>query len=196
MSAKIKPSFTVKGKHYEFYYSKAMQCEWQRMTDEKKNDKEYQRNVVEYSRLKSKYEKINELYTKAFDAFLENPTDKALREAYETLDAENKKSLHEFSDFGLEHPDMDEYKSGIDTLEQLVLYALQEQYKLSADEAKDVWCGYVEENGEISATKWLACFGNALFGMDDDDENPFVKAQMTKIEQAENRRIGMNKVNK
>lgn len=197
MSARIKPSFTVDGKRYEFFYSKSMQCEYQRRVDEKKQDKQYQAEVAEYTRLQDVYEKVHAKYAATMDAYLDNPTDKDLKTAYNELKAIDKEAFDEFNAFAAEHPNADGRDFVMDALEKLILYALQEQYKLSADEAKNVWCNYVTENGETSAMLWLSCMGNAFFtDVDEDTENPFVAAQMAKIEQSNNRRIGLMKVKK
>ncbi|MCM1440078.1 MAG: hypothetical protein NC131_12880 [Roseburia sp.] len=197
MSAKIKPSFTVDGKHYEFYYSKAMQCEYQRMGDEKKQDKQYQAEVAEYTRLQDMYEKIHTKYAAAMDAYLDNPTDKDLKTVYNELKAIDKEAFDEFNAFAAEHPSADGRDFVMDALEKLVLYALQEQHKLSADEAKNIWSRYVRDNTETGAMLWLSCMGNAFFtDVDENEENPFITAQMAKIEQSNNRRIGLTKIKK
>lgn len=197
MSAKIKPSFTVNGKRYEFYYSKAMQVEYQRMVDEKKKDKEYQQSVAEYTRLQQKYERIHEAYIKAENEFFQDPANEKLQETYDRLERLEKRAFDEFNEYAATHADGDGREFVMYCLGKLVLYALQEQHGLDENKATEVWNEYVAEAGEVGSMLFLSCVGAAFFtDTSENIENPFIQAQMAKIEAENNRHIGLNKIKK
>ncbi len=197
MSAKIKPSFTADGKRYELIYTRALQCEYQRMTDEKKQDNEYRKNVTEHIRLQSKFERLQKAYLEAEYELTKDASNKKLQENYSCLEQMANKALDELNAFDAEHDCRDGDKDTIDFLEKLVVLALEEQHKLSTKDAEAVWCKYVEENGEMGAMVFLGTLGSAWFtNTNEDEDNPFIKAQMERVEAANNRRIGLQKINK
>lgn len=197
MSKKIKPSFSVDGKTYELIYTRALQCEYQRMTDEKKQDTAYQDEIAEYTRLQSVYETIHAEFIKSQTAYLSNPLDKETKEVYKELKDADKEAFGEFNGYASAHPNGDGSKFVLDCLEKLVISALVEQHSLSGKGAEAVWCKYVEENGETGAMLFLSCVGAAWFTDTSEDEcNPFIQAQMKRIDATNNRRIGLNKIGK
>ena len=197
MSTKIKPSFTADGKRYELIYTRALQCEYQRMTDEKKQDSAYQDEIAEYTRLQSVYEAVHEQFLKAQDAYFASPLDKEAKATYKEFKEADKEAFSEFNAFASAHPNGDGSKFVLDCLEQLVISALIEQHKLSDDDATAVWCKYVEENGQVGAMLFLSTLGSAWFtDTSEDEDNLFIKAQMERVEAANNRRIGLNKIRK
>lgn len=197
MSAKIKPSFKVDGKTYELTYTRALQCEYQRMTDEKKQDGAYQDEIAEYTRLQSVYEAVHEQFLKAQDAYFSTPLDKEAKATYKEFKEADKEAFTEFNGYASAHQNGDGSKFVLDCLEQLVVSALVEQYELNEDDAKAIWCKYVTENGQVGAMLFLSTLGSAWFtDTSEDEDNLFIKAQMARVEAANNRRIGLNKINK
>ena len=197
MSATNKPSFKVDGKTYELEYTRALQREYKRMTDEKKQDKEYQRNIAEYYLLQSQYEKIHAQYEKAAEEFFADVLNEDKERAYNKLAELNKAAFDKFNTFASEHNDGDGTPFTIDCLERLVILALKEQYNLSTKDAEAVWCKYVTKNGEKDAILFLSFVGSAWFtDTNNGKDSPFVKSKMAKVEAASNRRIGLQKINK
>lgn len=197
MSAKIKPSFTADGKRYELIYTRALQCEYQRMTDEKKQDSAYQDEIAEYTRLQSVYEAVHEQFLKAQDAYFATPLDKEAKATYKEFKEADKEAFGEFSSYASAHPNGDGSKFVLDCLEKLVIFALEEQHGLDNENATAVWCKYVEEIGQVGAMLFLSTLASAWFtDTSEDEDNPFIKAQMAKVEATNNRRIGLRKINK
>lgn len=197
MSKKIKPSFTVDGKTYELTYTRATQCEYQRMTDEKKQDGAYQDEIAEYTRLQSVYEAVHEQFLNAQEAYFASPLDKDAKATYKELKEADKEAFGEFNSYASAHPNGDGRQFILDCLEKLVIYTLAEQHNLSDKDAEAVWCKYVEENGETGAMLFLSCVGAVWFtDTSEDEDNPFIKAQMARVEAANNRQIGLRKINK
>lgn len=197
MSKKTKPSFKVDGKTYELEYTRTLQREYKRMTDEKKQDKEYQRNIAEYYLLQSQYEQIQAQYEKASEEFFADILDEGKERAYNKLAELNKAAFDKFNAFASEHNDGDGTPFTIDCLERLVILALKEQHNLSTKDAESVWCKYVTQNGQTGAILFLSVVGSAWFtDTNNGNDRPFVKAQIEKIEAANNRKIGLRKINK
>lgn len=65
-------------------------------------------------------------------------------------------------------------KAMIDVLEKLVISALKEQYSFSEDEARAVWCKFVDENGNNYASEWLYAMQTELFAEEEEDEKSFL----------------------
>lgn len=197
MSAKNKPSFKVDGKTYELEYTRTLQREYKRMTDEKKQDKKYQRNIAEYYLLQSQYEQIHAQYEKASEEFFADVLDEEKERAYNKLAELNKAAFDKFNAFASEHNDGDGTPFTIDCLERLVILALKEQHNLSTKDAEAVWCKYVTKNGQTGAILFLSVVGSAWFtDTNKGNDSPFVKTQIEKIEAANNRKIGLRKINK
>lgn len=196
MSATNKPSFKVDGKTYELEYTRALQREYKRMTDEKKQDGAYQDEIAEYTRLQSVYEAVHEQFLKAQDAYFATPLDKDAKAIYKEFKQSDKEAFGEFNGYASAHPNGDGSKFVLDCLKKLVIYALAEQHNLSEKDAEAVWCKYVEENGETGAMLFLSCVGAAWFTDTSEDDDPFIQAQIKRIDTENNRRIGLNKINR
>lgn len=194
--SRLKPSFNVNGKNYEFIFTRYLQLEYQKMADEKKHDSQYQKEIAEYTRLQEEFETLQKRYSTARSEFLDNPLDSDKKAVYNAIKEVYEQSYKEFVEYTSTHNAPNEAdKYVIDMLERLVLLALEEQYKLSSEEAEKVWCSFVDENGQNTATEFLAYLGKVwLTDIDEDTENPFIKAMRTKAEQADNRKAGLKKI--
>lgn len=177
MSERIVPSFTVDGKEYKIIFTRTLQAEYQRMTNEKKKDKEYQKRVVEYARLQSEFEEINNKYQIAKRAALDDPTNKELREKYLALKDYYMDAYNAFKNYNLENDGADDAQEfTLYLIGQLVLKALETQYNMSRKEAESVWDKYYAEHGETGTIEWLAYCGEVFFtGVEDDPKENFIK---------------------
>lgn len=198
MSEKIKPSFEVNGKTYELYFSKSLRLEYQKRSDEKKNDSQYQMEVAEYQRLQDQLETIQEKYKQAETEYLDNITNEDKEKVYNKFCELYERKHKELAEYATEHKSViNADKFTVDLLEQIVLLGLQEQHKLSSEEAEQVWCSYVDEKGYIESLEFLARLGTLwLVGIDEDTNDPFLSAMRKKAEQAEKRRAGLSKIKK
>lgn len=198
MSQRIKPSFKVDGKNYEFIFTRHLQLEYQKMADEKKNDSQYQKEIAEYTALQEEFETVQKHYSKAREEWLANPTDKDKKTIKDELKIAYDEARKEFVEYTATHKaptEADEYV--LYMLGKLTLLALQEQYKLSEKEAEDVWNKFVGESGQQGSMEWLAYLGKVwLTDIDEDTENPFIKQMREKATQADNRKAGLNKIKK
>lgn len=198
MSQKIKPSFKVDGKNYEFIFTRHLQLEYQKMADEKKNDSQYQKEIAEYTRLQEEFETLQKRYSKAREEFLDNPIDETKKAVYSAIKEVYEGVYKEFVEYTATHKaptEADEYV--LYMLGKLTLLALQEQYKLSEKEAEEVWNKFVGESGQQGSMEWLAYLGKVwLTDIDEETENPFIQQMRKKAEQADNRKAGLNKIKK
>jgi hypothetical protein len=83
------------------------------------------------------------------------------------------------------------YENGV----KVLIFALVEQCKVDEETANKVWGKFVEHFGESVAKDWISAMVSALFG-EEDEENPFIKAQQAKMEQRYNQRKGLSRVKK
>lgn len=197
MSEKIKPSFTVDGKKYEFVYNRAVQVEHQRLTNDKKQDEAYQRDIGVYTRLKNEYESIHEAYLNSKSAWVADPRNEDKKADYLALKEADKEAFDEFNEFAATHKGEDEtYEYSFYVLGKLVLLSLQTRYDLDEKQATEIWNKFVEESGQMGSIVWLSAVGDFIGGVDEDDENPTIKAMLRKAETESNRKAGLNKINK
>lgn len=198
MSEKIKPSFKVNGKNYEFIFTRYLQLEYQKMVDEKKRDSKYQQEIAEYKRLQEDIETLKLAYDKARAEWIENPSDKEKLANYNAIKDVYVPIYKEFVEYTSTHDTPNEADAYVlKMLGDLTLLALQEQYKLSEDKALEVWNKFVEDSGQQGSMEWLAYLGKAwLTDIDEEPENPFIKAMREKSLQANNRRAGISKIKK
>lgn len=199
MSAKLKPSFVVDGKTYEFVFNRDMQVEYQKRTEEKRNDSQYQKEMAEFTRLQEEYETLQKRYSTAREAWLDNPLDEDKKAVYLALKEAYEEAFAKFTDYASTHTAPNEADQFVlKMIGDLTLLALQEQYELSAEKALEVWNKFVEETGDNGAKEWLAYAGKIWLVADEEDsENPFIQKMREKaIQQADNRKTGLNKVKK
>lgn len=197
MSEKIKPSFTVDGKKYEFVYNRAVQVEHQRLTNDKKQDEAYQREIGVYTRLKNEYESIHESYLNAKSVWVADPRNEDKKADYLALKEADKEAFDEYNEFAATHKGEDEtYEYSFYVLGKLVLLSLQTRYNLDENQATEIWNKFVEESGQMGSIVWLSAVGDFIGGVDEDDENPTIKAMLCKAETESNRKAGLNKINK
>lgn len=198
MSARIKPSFEVDGKTYEFIFTRALQVKYQEMTDEKRNDSQYQKEMAEFTRLQEDFETLQKRHSAAREAWLDDPLDKDKKAVYEAIKEAYEASYKEFTDYSATHSAPNESdKYVLKMLGDLTLLALEQQYDLSSEKALEVWNKFVEQVGQQGAMEWLAYAGKVWLTVDEEESgNPFIQKMREKAIQADNRRAGLSKVKK
>lgn len=198
MSAKIKPILIADGKEYELTFTRSLQVEYQKMVNEKKQDEEYQRDISEYTRLENEYKEIDARYAQAKADFYDDPLDEDKEKKFNKLKTLCETAFNAFNEFGATHKAADEAQEySLYMLGKIVLLALQEQHGLDSKQAEEVWNKFVEENGQVGSMEFLAYVGKVfLTDVDEDTENPFIKAMREKVIQADNRRAGLQTMKK
>lgn len=195
---KIIPSFEVNGKRYEIRRTRYLTAELDKWNNEiKMTDEEESESVKEQAKLDN-LEKLakrkEELYEKYLETFSQEDEEIYNKScvAYEKLVDELAKSKNVVGK---------QRKKTIDCAEKLIIRALQLDEKgnetCSDEEAKEIWCTFVEEVGKSVAVEFVVYTANYILGGDEEEnENPFLKAQRTKMEKKLEQRKGLSKVQK
>lgn len=195
---KIIPSFEVNGKRYEIKRNRYLTAELDKWNNEiKMTDEEESESVKEQAKLDN-LEKLakrkEELYEKYLETFSQEDEEIYNKScvAYEKLVDELAKNQNVVGK---------QRKKMIDCAEKLIIRALQLDEKgneiRSDEEAKEIWCTFVEEVGKTVAVEFVVYTANYILGGDEEEsENPFLKAQRTKMEKKLEQRRGLSKVQK
>lgn len=196
---KINPYFEVKGKTYEIKRTRYLETEYDRITSSSKLSAEQESLFADYIKLESEYNEIIEKFRNAKDDYFANVLDKEKKEiylAFKELSDDKYKEIKEFNitnpDFSLNNIQKMAYENGV----KLLYVALQEQYSLSEEQAKNVWEDFVEHLGTQVAMEWILLMVQTLFEKDEEDENPFLKQAKAKAIQRMEHRNGLKKIKK
>lgn len=195
--ARINPYFEVEGKKYEIMRTRALECEYNKIREENKISEEDESLFGDYMKMIGDATEIEEKYEQAKTAYFDevlNKEKKAKYLAFKELYDEQHKELRRFA---VEHKDLIKsaqdkaYDNGV----KVLIFGLIEQCKVDGQKAIEVWGKFVEHFGEDTAKEWISAMTSALFG-DEDEENPFIKAQQARMEQRYNQRKGLSRVKK
>lgn len=195
--ARINPYFEAEGKKYEIMRTRALECEYNKIREENKISEEDESLFGDYMKMIGDATEIEEKYEQAKTAYFDevlNKEKKAKYLAFKELYDEHHKELRQFS---VEHKGLIKsaqdkaYDNGV----KVLIFGLVEQCKVDEQKAIEVWGKFVEHFGEDTAKEWISAMTSALFG-DEEEENPFIKAQQARMEQRYNQRKGLSRVKK
>ena len=188
------PFFEVNGTTYEIKRNRYLQAEFDELkSDIEMTDEEqvaYAKELDFDSRLEKLKERKDELYAKYLETF-----DEKDEEMY-------RKALTAYNRLVDEAKDMEsisgkQRKQMIDMGEKLIIKALQINNKgdkiRTEAEAKSIWEGFVEANGQVIAVQFVVYFTNYIIGGDEDIENPFIAQAKAKAEQKASMKQGIAK---
>ena len=194
MSKNNIPFFEVDGKKYEIKRTRYLQAEFDEMrsslemTDEEQVA--YARELDFDSRLEKLKERKDELYAKYLETF-----DEKDEEMYRKANMAYNAMIDEAS--RMESVSGKQRKRTLDLGEALIIKALQidNEGKVirTEKEAKSIWEGFVEENGQVIAVQFVVYFTNYIIGGDEDIENPFIAQAKAKAEQKASMKQGIAK---
>ena len=194
MSKNNIPFFEVDGKKYEIKRTRYLQAEFDEMrstlemTDEEQVA--YARELDFDSRLEKLKERKDELYAKYLETF-----DEKDEEMYRKANMAYNAMIDEAS--RMESVSGKQRKRTLDLGEALIIKALQVDNEgkviRTEKEAKSIWEGFVEENGQVIAVQFVVYFTNYVIGGDEDIENPFIAQAKAKAEQKASMKQGIAK---
>ena len=193
--ARINPYFEVDGKKYEIIRTRALESAYDKIREENKISEENESLFSDYMKMISDTTEIEEKYEVAKNDYFENVLDKEKKAkylAFKELYDEHHKEIRQFSIENkevLSNVERMAYENGVNTL----VFGLCEQHELSQEQAKEVWGKFVAHFGKDVANNWISAMTSALFG-EEDEENPFIKAQQAKMEQRYNQRKGLSRM--
>lgn len=194
MSKKNIPSFEVNGKNYEIKRTRFLQAEFDEMKGGIELTDEEQVAYAKEQEFDARLEKLrvrkDELYAKYLETF-----DEADEAIYLKACAAFDRLIDEAG--RMESVSGKQRKRMIDMGERLIIKALQIDKDgktiRTEDEAKSIWEGFVEENGEVTAVQFVVFTINYIMGGDEDIENPFITQAKAKAEQRANMKKGIAK---
>lgn len=195
--ARINPYFEVEGKKYEIMRTRALECEYEKVREENKISEEDESLFTDYMKMINDATEIEEKYEVAKNAYFDDILDKDKKAKYLAFKELYDEHHKEIRQFAIEHKKMlsntqdRAYENGVSVL----IFGLCEQCKIDEEKAREVWGKFVEHFGESVARDWISAMTSALFG-EEDEENPFIKAQQAKMEQRYNQRKGLSRVKK
>lgn len=180
--AKNTVTLEFENKEYEVRATRFLQCKYNEIMNEKKRDTNFQIKYAEAEKAKANFEKIAAKYQEAQDNYLNDPLDEEKEKVAQKMEQIYTNAFNSYSAVITENNSQAEMERFIlNSMEGLLVEALEEQHKMTKEEAEEVWGTYVDENGDMGAQLFLYDFANTFIG--DIDENPHLK----RIQQRNNR---------
>ena len=188
------PTFEVDGKTYEIKRTRYLQAEFDDMIRDLEMTEEEQVSYAKEQEFEDRLEKLrkrkDELYAKYLETF-----DEADEDIYRKACFAFEKLIEEAGK--IESISGKQRKKTIDLGEKIVIKALQIDRNgnniRTYDEAKNIWEGFVEENGQLVAVQFVVYTANYIMGNDEENENPFIAQAKAKAEQKANMQRGIVK---
>lgn len=190
------PYFECNGKRYEIRRNRYLQAEFDKMKGEITLTEDEQIGLAKEQDLNNRLEKLADRKNELYDKYLE------------TFSAEDEELYNKAcSAYDLLIETMGRMDSIIskqrkillDIGEKIIIKSLQMDENgntiRTEEEATDIWCSFVDENGGVLASEFVAFTTNYIVGGDDETENSFISQAKAKAEQKANMRKGMKKVN-
>ena len=188
------PFFEVNGNHYEIKRNRFLQAEFDELKSDLEMTEDEQAAYVKEQEFDQRVEKLRNRKDELYEKYLET-----FDEADEIM---YQKALSAFNRLVDEASTMESVsgkyrKAMLDMGEKLIIKALQYDSKgdiiRTEDEAKTIWEGFVEENGQVVAIQFVAYTTNYIMGGDEDNENPFIAQAKAKAEQKASMKKGIVK---
>lgn len=195
---KIIPSFVVDGKKYEIKRTRYLECQYESISEENNFTEEQQALLAKGTKLRIEYEELAQKFIPIKEQHFANMRDKELTAEYKAFKEELDDLYKELTDFEIANKSVSMtalQKVAIDKAERILILALCEQYDLTDENAKEVWCKYVDKIGVQTASEWVMYMLDALFN-EEEVADPFLKAQRAKAELRAEQRKGLSKIRK
>ena len=195
---KIIPSFVVDGKTYEIRRTRYLECQYEQISQENNFTDEQQALLAQGTKLRMEYEELAEQFRPIKEQHFANMRDKELTAEYKAFKEELDELYKALTDFEINHKEVSMsslQKVAVDKAERLLILALCEQHNLDEENAKAVWCKYVDEIGVATASEWVMFMLDALFN-EEETTDPFLKQARAKAELKAEQRKGLSRVRK
>ena len=195
---KIIHSFVVDGKTYEIRRTRYLECQYEQISQENNFTDEQQALLAQGTKLRMEYEELAEQFSPIKEQHFANMRDKELTAEYKAFKEELDELYKALTDFEINHKEVSMsalQKVAVDKAERLLILALCEQHNLDEENAKAVWCKYVDEIGVATASEWVMFMLDALFN-EEETNDPFLKQARAKAELKAEQRKGLSRVRK
>lgn len=196
--SKLNPSFVVDGNTYEIRRTRYLECQYEQISQENNFTDEQQALLAQGTKLRMEYEELAEQFRPIKEQHFANMRDKELTAEYKAFKEELDELYKALTDFEINHKEVSMsalQKVAVDKAERLLILALCEQHNLDEENAKAVWCKYVDEIGVATASEWVMFMLDALFN-EEETNDPFLKQARAKAELKAEQRKGLSRVRK
>lgn len=172
--SKLIPFFDLNGKRYEIKPTRYLMLEYEKIGENSPLSDSEKLNAIKFQELTNDVRELAERLSEAKELHFADIANKELTAQYKAFKAEYKEAFEELTEFEINSGNsLKLQKTMLDTLEQLVIKGLEEQY--SGIDGKEIWCGYVDSVGKNIASEWLVAMADCLFNSEEEvQENSFL----------------------
>jgi len=203
MSKRIPITFMVDDKSYELKRTRALECEYERITKQSSLSEQEERDFADYIKLQAETEEIAEKFRKAKEDYFEDVRNKDKKEIYNAFKELYDDKYKETTNFLATHKDF-----STDKVEEIAMnngvkifkVALCETYGVTNEEAEKIWESFrnflSEKYGMQSPREWILTMVRELFEGEEEETDPFLKQARAKAQQRMEQRKGLSKIKK
>ena len=203
MSKRIPITFEVEGQTYEIVRTRALECEYEKITKQSSLSEQDERAFADYIKLQAETEELAEKFRTAKEDFYNDVLNEEKEKKFLAFEKLYNRKYQEIIDFTATHKDFSTQKveeiamgNGV----KLFVLALSQRYEMSQDEAKSVWEKFrdflSEKYGMQSPREWILTMVRELFEGEEEETDPFLKQARAKAQQRMEQRKGLSKIKK
>ena len=201
MSKKIPITFEVEGQTYEIVRTRALECEYEKITKQSSLSEQDEKAFAEYIKLQAEAEELAEKFRTAKEDFYNDVLDEEKEKKFLAFEKLYNRKYQEIIDFTTTHKDFSTQKVeeiAMDNGVKLFVLALSQKYEMSHNEAKSVWEKFrdflSEKYGMQSPREWILTMVRELFEGEEEETDPFLKQARAKAQQRMEQRKGLSKI--
>lgn len=201
MSKRIPITFEVEGQTYEIVRTRALECEYEKITKQSSLSEQDERAFADYIKLQAETEELAEKFRMAKEDFYNDVLDEEKEKKFLAFEKLYNRKYQEIIDFTTTHKDFSTQKVeeiAMDNGVKLFVLALSQKYGMSHDEAKSVWEKFrdflSEKYGMQSPREWILTMVRELFEGEEEETDPFLKQARAKAQQRMEQRKGLSKI--
>lgn len=200
---RIPITFEVEGQTYEIVRTRALECEYEKITKQSSLSEQDERAFADYIKLQAETEELAEKFRMAKEDFYNDVLDEEKEKKFLAFEKLYNRKYQEIIDFTTTHKDFSTQKVeeiAMDNGVKLFVLALSQKYGMSHDEAKSVWEKFrdflSEKYGMQSPREWILTMVRELFEGEEEETDPFLKQARAKAQQRMEQRKGLSKIKK
>lgn len=203
MSKRIPITFEVEGQTYEIVRTRALECEYEKITKQSSLSEQDERAFADYIKLQAETEELAEKFRITKEDFYNDVLDEEKEKKFLAFEKLYNRKYQEIINFTTTHKDFSTQKIEEIAMEngvKLFVIALSQKYGMSHDEAKSVWEKFrdflSEKYGMQSPREWILTMVRELFEGEEEETDPFLKQARAKAQQRMEQRKGLSKIKK
>lgn len=200
---RIPITFEVEGQTYEIVRTRALECEYEKITKQSSLSEQDERAFADYIKLQAETEELAEKFRTAKEDFYNDVLNEEKEKKFLAFEKLYNRKYQEIVDFTATHKDFSTQKVeeiAMDNGVKLFVLALSQKYEMSQDQAKSVWEKFrdflSEKYGMQSPREWILTMVRELFEGEEEEADPFLKQARAKAQQRMEQRKGLSKIKK